>query len=177
MAKQKLSDKQWEIVGKRYLAGESASALGREFGVTEAAIRKRFSAKHSEIKKVANQLVAAEQAFEALPLSSKLEVRTLADKLKSISGHLAGAAELGAINSHRLATLTNTAIEKIDDVNPLGSVEELRTVAALTDLANKAAVIPLALLNANKDKMPETPDANNIRTLTDAELAEIASGS
>ena len=36
-----LSSRQWQVVRARFLAGESAPALARDFGVTENAIRKR----------------------------------------------------------------------------------------------------------------------------------------
>ena len=147
----KLSDTQWDKIGKRFLSGESASALAREFKISEAAIRKRFSAKHALIKDVANQLASAERALEALPISAKLEARTLADRLKGISEHLAGAAEYGAITAHRLSLLANNEVQKIDESSPLDSMDALKGVAALTDLANKSSQIGLNLLAANKE--------------------------
>lgn len=172
----KLTEKQWDVVGKRFLSGESASALGREYGVSEAAIRKRFSAKHAQIKTVANQLATAEKALESLPISARLEARTLADRLKGISEHLAGAAELGAMTAHRLSVIANTEAQKVDETNPMDSISQLKSVAALTDMANKASTIGLNLLAASKGQVQPDPAAGTAKQLTDDQLASIIAG-
>ncbi len=151
--KSKLTEKQWESIGKRLLDGESARGLAAEFGVAESAIRKRFGARTKEIKSVANQLVAAETAFAALPISAQISARTLADRLKAIGDHMLGSAEFSASTSHRVSGIANSMIGRIDDVDPLSedSLKALKGIAALTQLANSAAEIPVALLKANKD--------------------------
>jgi len=151
----KLTEKQWEIIGKRFLEGEKARALGREFGVSEAAIRKRFSAQHEQIKTVANQMVAAEGAFRALPLSSQIKARTLADRLKAISENLADAACYGAMTAHRLSGIAHGQVEKVDDAEPEKSIEALQRIGLLTKMANASAEIGLNLLKANKDVTPD----------------------
>lgn len=75
----------------------------------------------------------------------------LAEKLRSISGSLASAAELGAKTAHRLQALANSEVAKVDDAQPLESVDALKGVSALTKLANDSASIALNLLNANKE--------------------------
>ncbi len=149
----KLTAKQWDTIGKRFLAGEKARPLGREFGVSEAAIRQRFSTQHEQIKTVANQIVAAESAFKELPLASQIATQDLAAQLRSISGHLAGAANFGAATAHRLSGIAHAQVQKIDDAEPLGaeSIESLKGVAALTKLANDSSQIGLNLLSANKE--------------------------
>lgn len=152
-----LSDKQWTEVGKRLLAGEAGRVLAREFGVSETAIRKRFSSQNKQIKDVANQLFTAEAAFQALPVSSQISARTLADQLKSISGHLAGAANYGAATAHRLSGIAHSKVLMIDDADPLNgdSVEQMKSIAALTRIANDSSLIGLNLLKANKDAVDE----------------------
>jgi hypothetical protein len=98
----KLTDAQWEKIGKRLLAGESASSLAREFGVSKASVSARFSERVKNVKDAANQIVAAEAALSKLNVSEQLAARSLADDLKAISEHLAGAARFGAAKS-RLA--------------------------------------------------------------------------
>lgn len=156
--KSKLSEKQWEQIGKRFLAGESARALGPEFGLSEAAIRQRFNTQHKEIKTVANQLLAAEVAFKNLPFASQIATQDLAAKLRSISIHLAGAAEFGAATAHRLSGIANGQVQKIDDAEPLGaaSLESLKGVSALTRLANDSSQIGINLLAANKEFIKES---------------------
>ena len=150
----KLTEKQWQEIDARLLKGEPGRSLAREYDVSEAAIRKRFGA-HKQIKAVANQLVAAEMALEALPLGARVSARTLADDLKEISSHLAGAAMYGAATAHRLSGIAHAQVALIDDADPLGvdSIETLTGISALTKLANDSSVIPINLLNANKDSV------------------------
>jgi hypothetical protein len=151
--KSKLTERQWEAIGKRLVEGEKARALAREFGVSEATIRGRFSAQVAEIKTVANQILATESALKALPISAQIAAHDLAAQLRSISGHLAGAANFGAATAHRLSGIAHAKVQEIDDAKPLDekSFESLRGVSVLTDMANKASLIGMNLLSANKE--------------------------
>jgi ABC-type transporter Mla subunit MlaD len=163
----KLTDAQWQAIGKRLLDGGSARALGREFGVAESAIRKRFGAHNQKIKDVANQLVAAETAFKSLPISAQISARTLADRLKAISENLADAAHYGAMTAHRLSGIAHAQVEKVDDADPMKSIEALAGVATLTKMANASSEIGLNLLRANKEAADE---ANKGKHLVSAGL-------
>jgi len=153
----KLTDAQWEKLGKRLLAGESARALGREFGVSDAAIRQRFTSQHEKVKAVANQMVAAELAFKSLPVTSQIDAHNLADQLRSISEHLAGAARYGAATAHRLSGIANAQAAFVDDANPQAekSAAALSNIAGLTKIANASSEIAVNLLRANKEKIDE----------------------
>lgn len=176
----KLTPAQWVEVERRFLAGETARSLGREFGVSEAAIRKKFgahqsvSAQSSQVRTVAEKLAEANTALEALPVAQRGIAIDLAEKLRSISGSLASAAELGAKTAHRLQYLANSEVGKVDDAQPLASAESLKGVMVLTELANKSAHIAINLLAANKDavqRINEQPPVDEFRDLTDEELA------
>jgi hypothetical protein len=149
----KLTDAQWEVIGKRLLAGEPAAKLSREFGVSKAAISVRFSKRNETIKNVANQIVETERALSFLNVSEQIAARSLADDLKAISEHLAGAARFGAATSHRLAGIAHNKVSEIDDAKPLDeeSLTALKGIAVLTRMANDASEIGLNLLRANKD--------------------------
>lgn len=149
----KLTDAQWESIGKRLLAGESAADLSREFGISKAAISVRFSKRNETIKSVANQIVETERALSFLNVSEQIAARSLADDLKAISEHLAGAARFGAATSHRLAGIAHNKVAEIDDAKPLdeASLTSLKGIAVLTRMANEASEIGLNLLRANKD--------------------------
>jgi hypothetical protein len=155
--KSALTEKQWQQIGERLLKGETGRALAREHGVSEATIRKRFGAHTKQIKEVANQLVAAETAFNALPIGAQISARTLADELKEISMHLAGAARYGAATAHRLSGIAHAKVGEIDDAAPLddASLKALKGISVLTQLANSAAEIPIGLLKANKDQVTQ----------------------
>lgn len=153
----KLTDAQWEKIGKRLLDGESASSLAREFGVGKATISERFANRLKTVKEAANQIVAAESTLGKLNVSEQIAARSLADRLKAISGHLAGAAEFGAATAHRLAGIANAKLQQVDDSQPLS--EESRTaltdVAALSKMANEASQIGMNLLKANQEAVDE----------------------
>jgi AcrR family transcriptional regulator len=153
----KLTEKQWESIGKRLLSGESASSLAREFGVSKAAISQRFSKRHDEIKAVANQIVTTERALSKLNVSEQLAARSLADDLKAVSEHLLGAARYGSATAHRLAGIAHNKAAEIDDAAPLTdkSLDSLKGIAVLTKMANEASEIGVNLLRANKDTVEE----------------------
>lgn len=149
----KLTDKQWAEIEKRVppLGNESMRSVAKEYGVSEGVIRKRVKTQTKPANELANQIARVELEFERLPIKTQVKVRTLADRLKGISEHLADAGERGAMTAHRLSSIANTEAMKIDEVNPLESMESLKGIAALTDLANKASTIGLNLLAANKE--------------------------
>ncbi len=183
----KLTAAQWAEIERRFAAGEMARPLGREFGVSEAAIRQRFgaqksvSAQASQVRNVAEKLAAAEVALQALPETQRPVARDLADKLRSISTSLACAADLGAKTAHRLQALANSEVGKVDDAQPLQSMEALKGVAALTKLANDSASIALNLLAANKDTVKrlndegggEDEDGLDVGAMSTSALSEI----
>lgn len=158
----KLTDKQWAQISKRVLHGEKPADLAREYGVHPAAISRRVAQPAKETKRIANQLVTAEQELRALPIAQQLEALNLADELRAISMHLAGAAKFGSATAHRLAGIAHGKVQEIDDAAPLSdSMDALRNVAALTKLANDASQIGVNLLAANKDHIKRLQDAED----------------
>lgn len=153
--KSPLTPKQWKEIEERLVNGEAGCALAKEFGVTYNAIKKRFGAGVHQVKKVAAQIVATESALKSLPVSAQISAVNLANRLRSISEHLSGAAEFGAMTAHRLSGLANSEVQKVDEVDPLQSLEALKGVSALTRLANDSAEIGLNLLKANKEAIDD----------------------
>jgi hypothetical protein len=157
--KSPLSEKQWAEIEKRLLSGESGRALAREFGVAESAIRKRFGAQPKQIKAIANQVIAAEIALKALPISAQISAQNLINELRAVSMHLAGAAKYGAASAHRLAGIAHDQVQMIDDAEPEKSMQAIQRFGALTKLANDASHIGVNLLAANKDRIKRIEDA------------------
>lgn len=155
--KSTLTESQWNEIQERLLRGESGRSLAKEFGVSEAAIRKRIGAQTKKIKNVANQIVTAEQAFKALPIGAQISTRTLVDELRDISSHLSGAAKYGAATAHRLSGIAHAKVQEIDDASPLDDKSRLALsdISVLTKMANASSEIGLNLLNANKDMIAE----------------------
>lgn len=170
--KSSLTDKQWEQIGKRLLVGkESARSIAREFGISEAAVRRKFPAQRKDVKDVANQIVATDAALRALPIASQIDALTLADELKAISMHMASAAKYSSASSHRLAMMANGVLERVDPASPMKSHEDLTAFAALKKLANMSSVIPIGLMSANKEVIQDlNREPPPIREMTDDEL-------
>lgn len=158
-----LSEKEWAEVIKRVppLGNESIRSVAKEKGIAEGTIRRRVNTHEKPIAALANQMARVEAEFEKLPLNTQVKVRTLADELKGISEHLAGAAHNGAMTAHRLAQIANAKAQSLDDA---GSLEEnseaLKSVLAMTKGANEAAQIGLNLLAANKETVIQINKAN-----------------
>lgn len=149
-----LTPDQWALIGKRLLEGESYRALAREFGVGEASIRSHFNRKgerRTTVQQVAQKIVEADVALQALPADAQVSAINLANKLRSISESLAMAADNSAKTTLRLSALANHAVQKIDDADPLKSAEAIKSTVLLTKAANEAAHVPLNLLSANKE--------------------------
>lgn len=152
--KSSLTDEQWAEIGKRLLSGtESARSLAREFGTSEASVRRKFPSQRNDVKSVAKQIVAAEVALKQLPIASQIDALNLVDDLKAISSHLASAGKYGAATAHRLSGIAHAKVSEIDDATPLDSqgIEALKGIAVLTRMANESSEIGLNLLRANKD--------------------------
>lgn len=159
----KLSDAKWEELKQRLAKGEKAADLAREYNVSKAAISTRVSKRIETIKTVANQIVTAEEALSSLSISEQLLTVSLANDLRAISTHLAGAAKFGAATAHRLNGIAHSKVQEIDDAAPLdaGSLDALKGVAVLTKLANDASQIGVNLLAANKDMIKEANQGKN----------------
>ncbi len=147
----KLSPAQWREVERRSAEGEGARALAKEFGVDEAAIRRRVNPQTPQVRKVAAKLAEVQTELAALPLAQQYNAISLADKLRNISVSLAAGAELQAANFHRLSSLAQTELAKVDDADPMASADKLKSSMVLTTAANDAAKSPIALIAANKE--------------------------
>ena len=164
--KSALTPEQWIEVERRHLVGgESVNSLAKEFGVNEAAIRRKINPNKSEAKTSASPLaelahakVEAEKVvrhiserISELPVARQMIVSDLARKLSNISEHLGSAAEYSAATAHRLAAIANAQVEQVDDAEPEKSMKALQHVAVLTKMANASSEIGINLLRANKE--------------------------
>lgn len=154
----KLTELQWRKVEKRYLAGESASKLATEFGVTEAAIRKKYGSRQKEIKTIANQLYQVEKVINDLDEDTKIRVRTLADRLMSVSTHMADAAISSAKLTNKMARIAYLEAQKINEADPMDNPELLHGVNNCIQMANNASVIAISMMDKNKALMDNQSD-------------------
>lgn len=160
----KLSEAQWSEVERRMLEGESIRSLAKEFKINESAIRARKSAPVEEIKTVVNQLVSAERAVKALPISAQVIARSRALMLQSIEDNVLTGAANGAATFVRLTHMANTELQKVNDADLLseGGAERLRVIAGLGKMANEAIEPAKMILNANKERIQQMADEAEI---------------
>jgi hypothetical protein len=177
----KLTPQQLAEITQRLAAGESRRALAREYGVTEGAIRQRVPTQTTQqVRTAAQKLAEGRLAVASLPtVAEQYTAVSLTDKLVNISRSLASAAELGAATAHRLHALANSEVSKVDDAEPMASLDSLRNVGVLTKLANESSHIALNLLAANRDAVtrlnaePPAVPSLDASKLSSAALAEL----
>lgn len=158
----KLTEDQWQTISLRALDGESISALGREFKITEGAIRKRISTKHEKLKTVAAQIVEAEQAVSALSLSEQVITKRLAEDLRAISASLATAGKHGAAISSRVMQIALTQAGKINEDDPMETADVLQSVAALSRIANESSSIGMNVAKIAKDQPKDKTEGSGL---------------
>ncbi len=160
------------MLGQRMLAGEAVTDLCKEFGISAAAVSKKFGKEKEIAKQAGQELARAQLAVQALPPPARRAATLLADKLVSISEKMADGAEHAAATFLGLKSMANAQFLKIDPVNPITDADSLlafKTLAALTELANKVAVSPMNLLAANKEafRHGDSEGAGVIRLVND----------
>lgn len=158
--KSKLSPEQWQDAAERVARGESIKTVAELYKIDQAAIRRKLRNLSDLAQRVAATAIAERQ--NSMKLSNLSEpdkriVSTLADGLIEISHHLCAGARYSAMSFHKLAQMANLQASKIDDVDPLSDDSSVfaRNHAALQDLANKAATVPLGLLKANQETIDD----------------------
>lgn len=152
-----LTPQQQEEVRRRLAAGEGPRALSREYGVSDATIR-RLSSHSSRVRTVAEKLAEAHAALSELPIAHQHDALSLAEKLRTISSSIADAAAHGADTAQHLHALANAEARKVKTYEEPGAGPRLHAVGALTKLANEAAVIPLGLIARSQQRGPGLDD-------------------
>ena len=147
----KLSEAQWDEILRRNTAGESASALAKEFNLSKAAVSKRIAKPATYIKDVVNQVLTAEVALKSMPPAHRLVATDLIDELRQLSMSTVQVATLGMRTAHRLAAIANEQAQKIDDADPMADASAVKSVGVLGEMVKTHASVGLNLLAANKE--------------------------
>lgn len=151
----KLDQKTWDAIELAYFGGQSANSLAKQYGISEAGIRKRLKGKKADkVENAVAKVVEARKAVAALPEVLRVQVDTLADTRMQIIEMTAKSAELAAKTAYRMTHIANIQSAKLDEENP--DAETARMVHGLMETANKAAYQPLELLKAHKGEPLET---------------------
>ena len=98
--------------------------------------------------------------MDSLTLSEQVAAISLASRLRSTLEHMASAAEYAAATTHKFLAMANTQAMKVDEVDPMKSLEVLKGIGVLTKLANDSAAVPTALINGSKDAVKQVQQEN-----------------
>lgn len=158
----KLTEAKWDELQRRLLVGEKASALAKEYGVSKSAISKRTTQPVEKVKAVVNQMLKAESAMRALPVSQRNQAVDLLDELRHLSLSAAAVARLGMQNAHRMAGIAQGVAQRVDDADPaLKSALELKTLEWLGEIIRTHAAPGMQLLASNKEAFRPEGDQND----------------
>jgi transposase-like protein len=172
--KSALTEAQWIDVERRILVhGESVNSIAKEYGINEAAIRRKINPKPINPNEKNKSLISlAKESVEAkskvreiskeiakLPIGRQSIVSELERSLVAASNGMAMTAENCANVASKMAAYANAVSQKIemDDID--GTMQHAKNSMMFLQMANEASKIPLNLLAANKDKAQEKPPA------------------
>lgn len=149
----KLTEKQWQVVIERAVAGESVRAIARELKISESTIRERVSAQVKQIKDVANQIVSTDLALKQMPVSAQITAHNLADMIKAMQLNLVVSAVNGASVAAKLSAIALNQANMVDENAIINSenAESIKGIAILTRTANEANQTAMDLMKLNKE--------------------------
>lgn len=156
--KSKTTPEQDQRLIERHVAGESIRSLAKEVGISEASLRQKISTQATEIKSVANQIVATEKAMQSLPWHARNLARSRAALMVTIEDNVFA----GIVNSSaafvKLTSMANTELLKVDEADLLSddSKARLSIVGGLNKMANEAVGPAMTLVNGNKERLTKT---------------------
>jgi predicted transcriptional regulator len=148
----KLTDAQWEQVTKRAAEGESISALAREVGVSRSQVSDRVSNSRKLVKSLVGQIVE-------LPVSLQRVVSNMVDMETAKRQNVANIGHDGTAIAAKLAALARA---KVDGMTSLPAADDLRDVAAATQVMNAAAVTGVAQVKDSTAKEQGSIKAPNL---------------
>lgn len=171
----KLTEKQWQVVIERAVAGEPVRAIARELKISESTIRERVSAQVKQIKDVANQIVNTDIALKQMPVSAQITAHNLADMIKAMQLNLVISAANGASVAAKLSRIALNQANRVDDDSIIDSesAESIKGIAILTRTANEASQSAMDLMKLNKEaaadlgKTKESANKNLIVSFVD----------
>ena len=183
----KLTPEQWVEAERRItIDGESQSSVARHFGVSPSKFSERFSNRKVVIQNTAVEVAAVQDKLAAMTETEVECTLTLAEQLREISSNMALAAKFSSKTAGRLSQIAHSQMKFIGDSDSAElsetQIEQLRTVHGVNKMANDASVIPLGLLNANKESVkiinnaqPAEKRTIDTKKLSKAALMELAS--
>lgn len=130
--------------------------MARYFGVSPSLFSEKFSDRKVVIEKAAVQVAEVQNVLESLSETELECTLTLAEQLREISSNMAIAATFSSKTAGRLSQIAHSQLRHVGNTDaPMTpeQIEQLKTVHGVNRMANDASVIPLGLLNSNKESV------------------------
>lgn len=165
-----LSEKKQTEVLHRLAAGETERALAKEYKVSPSTIHS-ISKQSEQVKAVAKQIVATNEALSTLTISEQVSAQNYAQKLMAISSNLTDAGIASSRNAKRHAEAAERFASKAKGDDLMGDAS-LATQMRAASVANTHAKTGIDIMNiAAKTgagaEVPQekdiTPDLTRIR--------------
>ena len=131
--------------------------VARRTGVSEATLRRNFSAQVQKVKEVGTALARVEHDLTQLPVSAQRAAISMAERMKSIQGGYATAADRSTQTAVKLANLAGRLADQIPDEGEVDTqhLKDALTVSEIQKAANVALLPASNLIAANKPKAGE----------------------
>lgn len=154
----KITDEELEQIANRVLAGESLSAVCREFGVDKGNTQRRITQRNTTIKALANQKATVLAEIRAQPVKQQLLINELAEGIMAMNSNLLKHGVSASVRGAELSAAANKRLAMAISEDGTVDVEALKEVAALGRMANEASEVPMGLVKANQDAInkPQT---------------------
>ena len=179
----KLTPHQIEKIKDEKMRGATLVELAAKYKVGFATISRLVSERVSEMKNVAVSIAKAKEPLKDFNVMERLSITQYANDLTEISNNLCSASKDGsktAARLHGIAERQSRNIETRLEVNGKEIItidhESLKTVMAVSQVANEAARTPMQLLAANKDRKVNPDEGKKLEDMTEEELIELATG-
>lgn len=186
--KSALTDDQWVEIERRHLVdGQSINSLAKEFKVDESTVRKKINPNKPGRENAGKTLQALalrkidvdkqardlSEEISELPMARQAIVEDLARKFTNVMRNVFTAAERGSETASMLATMATAKMRRLDLSGPTTGedLEEIKFIAGLTETANKAGHMAMALMGAQKEEVARLsqtePETVKVMTLAD----------
>lgn len=143
----KLTDVKWEQVYKKLLNNVSISEISKEFKISRAQIYARFPDAKQKIKKLGNQIVMVQDAFNNLTITDKLAISAYIEELKITKANLNKAAANASVATLKMSSVAVSQANKIDVDNPMDNMEGMQALSAAIKIMNDASILGLKIID------------------------------
>jgi hypothetical protein len=152
--RKKLTEEQWKDIEVRYICGDSARKLGKEFHIPESTIRGRVKDSETRIKPLAEQIITNEREYESLSAKNQEIVDGVVATMRSISENMLVGSAYGAETFKHLSFVAYHQAKKISRHEP--DMETLKTVRQIKTVCLKIRMT--FLICQSKSKQQNLPD-------------------